>query len=54
MVKCENCKYSMINEGQRYCLRHPPTPRLENPASSGYMSVYPKVEDNYRCGEGEE
>ena len=52
MVQCKNCKYAIINEGKRHCLRFPPNVMCKNPAATGYESVYPVVEDNYRCGEG--
>jgi len=52
MVKCKDCKYSLVNKGQRYCLRYPPSVRLENPIASGYISVYTVVDNNWKCGEG--
>lgn len=53
MVECKDCKYSKVVDEQRYCLRFPPAIRLANPGASGYVSSYPEVENNWRCGEGE-
>jgi hypothetical protein len=52
MVKCKDCKYSLVNDGKRYCLRFPPAVREINPSGVGKESIYPEVEDNWRCGEG--
>jgi len=52
MVKCKDCKYSLVNEDKRHCLRFPPTVRLSNPNSCGSESIYPIVKDNWKCGEG--
>ena len=52
MIKCKDCKYSLVNEDKRHCLRFPPTTTLSNPNSCGNESIYPIVNDNWRCGEG--
>lgn len=43
----------MTQGDARYCLRYPPSIKLDNPSKDKYESFYPIVEDNYRCGEGE-
>jgi hypothetical protein len=53
MVRCKDCKYSIVVETKRYCLRYPPSVELDNPATVGHKSVFPEVENNWRCGEGE-
>jgi len=52
MIKCKDCKYSLVNMDKRRCLRFPPTTLLPNPNACGSESIYPIVEDNWRCGEG--
>lgn len=52
MTKCKDCKYSLVNDGKRRCLRFPPTTKTINTASNSSDSIYPVVEDNWRCGEG--
>ena len=53
MIKCENCIYSKVVGDKRYCVRYPPAVYLENPSGTGHISIFPEVEDKWRCGEGQ-
>jgi hypothetical protein len=53
MIKCKDCKYSDKQDKVRYCHRLPPVIIRDNPAGTGIKSIFPEVENNDFCGEGE-
>jgi len=48
MIDCANCKYYQNGE----CHRHPPQAKVINLSSGNTLTVWPKVNDTFICGEG--